>query len=236
MDYNQQIYDRGCSEDDVIRALKLKRRQIALLDTFRCCPYITKMAAMFFRDEHQRASFLRQTRTSQTEIETPVLYQANGTGDARAHLMSTVAARVQAGERVGIFLPQKRQVYGVAKGLREEGFDVETQKELDFNTDTPKVITYYSAKGLTFDSVLLPLLTERSFGRVGYHQIERLLFVALTRAMRWAYLSPYGRLPQLKRLQPMVEAGQIALRSKGDRREQRDNDGDSDGDDLLNAL
>jgi len=236
MDHNQQIYDRGCREDDVITALKLKRRQISLLDTFRCCPYITAMAATFVGDDRQRAAFLQQTRTAQTEIETPVIYQADGVEDARAHLMATVATRVQAGERVGILLPQKRQVFGVAKGLREKGFDVETQKELDFSSDTPKVITYHSAKGLTFDSVLLPLLTEHSFPRTGGPQLERLLFVALTRATRWVYLSPYGRLPQLDRLQVLIDAGKIALRSQSmqvDRVDRQAKDGDND---LLDAL
>ena len=64
------------------------------------------------------------------------------------------------------------------------------KNQFDFNNNTPKIATYYSAKGLTFDSVLLPRLTESSFSWIRNDAIrKRLLFVGIARATQWAYLS-----------------------------------------------
>ena len=38
MDHKQQIYDEGCGETEIIRALGLRRSNLTLLDAFRCCP------------------------------------------------------------------------------------------------------------------------------------------------------------------------------------------------------
>ena len=50
-------------------------------------------------------------------------------------------------------------------------------------------MTYHSAKGLTFDAVLTPRLVEKSFVNVSAPNLKRLIFVGLTRATNWAYLS-----------------------------------------------
>ncbi len=53
----------------------------------------------------------------------------------------------------------------------------------------PKIATYFQAKGLTFDCVLLPRLTDRAFWRFTPAWRQRLLFVGIARATQWAYLS-----------------------------------------------
>ena len=53
--------------------------------------------------------------------------------------------------------------------------------DADFNELTPKVLTVHSAKGLTFDSVVLPRVTAEDFG--WFDDPRRLLFVASTRAL-----------------------------------------------------
>ena len=213
MDHNQQIYDGRSDEGEILSALGLRRRQVAFLETFRCCPYITQMASLFIPDEKQRAAYLQQTKTAQTDIETPLLYRAAGFNDERQMLIEMVKLRVQKGDRVAVLLPLKKQVFGFAKGMREAGVDVETQDSLDFGSDTPKVITYHSAKGLTFDAVLLPRLTPSSFSAFSPERIERLLFVALTRATRWVYLSTDGRLPQLQRLETLVKEKRLTVKT-----------------------
>jgi len=236
MDHNQQIYDGGSDEGEILGALGLKRRQVAFLETFRCCPYITQMASLFIPDERQRAAYLQQTKTAQTDIETPLLYRMAGFDDEKQMLIEMVRLRVQKGDRVAALLPLKRQVFGFAKGMREAGLDVETQDDLDFGSDTPKVITYHSAKGLTFDAVLLPRLTASSFSVFSPKRIERLLFVALTRATRWVYLSTDGRLPLLQRLEPLVKDGRLTVRTAaGPSTQQRVSKRDDTGD-LLDAL
>jgi len=82
---------------------------------------------------------------------------------------------------VAILLPQKRQVFGFAKGIREAGLEVETPEKMDFQNDIPKIMTYYGAKGLTFDTVMLPRLVRSSFPRISDSRIMRLLFVGITR-------------------------------------------------------
>jgi superfamily I DNA/RNA helicase len=59
----------------------------------------------------------------------------------------------------------------------------------DFNTLTPKISIYRSAKGLTFDCVILPKLVENNFHRVTGPRRHRLLLVGITRATQWVYLS-----------------------------------------------
>lgn len=236
MDHNQQIYDGRSNEGDILNALGLRRGQVAFLETFRCCPYITQMASLFIPDERQRAAYLQQTKTAQTDIETPLLYHATQFGDEKQMLIEIVKLRVQKGERVAVLLPLKRQVFGFAQGMREAGLDVETQDDLDFSSETPKVITYHSGKGLTFDTVLLPRLTPRSFSIFSPERIERLLFVGLTRATRWAYLSTDGRLPHLQRLEPLAKDGRLTIRTAASPPTDQPPPSRDDTDDLLDAL
>lgn len=53
----------------------------------------------------------------------------------------------------------------------------------------------HKVKGLTFDTVIMPQLTERNFYRLDSEQIERLLFVGITRATKWVYMSTSARGP-----------------------------------------
>ena len=49
-------------------------------------------------------------------------------------------------------------------------------------------MAYPSAKGLTFDTVLMPCLNRRLF-RIMDERLERWLFVGITRATKWIYFS-----------------------------------------------
>ncbi len=60
----------------------------------------------------------------------------------------------------------------------------------DFGNSIPKIVTYFSAKGLTFDSVFLPRLTESTFSWFEDSSLQsRLFFVGIARATQWVYLS-----------------------------------------------
>ncbi len=189
LDHKQQIYDHGSSESAILRGLRLKKRNINFLEAFRCCPYIVNLAAAFIEDVEERGSFIRQIRTYQTERETPLLYCASDFDDEKRRLIEIVRIRLGKGERIAILLPQNRQVFGFAKGLREAGLEVETPDKLDFSNNTPKLMAYHSGKGLTFDSVLMPRLTPRSFPKINQERINHLLFVGITRATKWVYMS-----------------------------------------------
>jgi superfamily I DNA/RNA helicase len=191
MDHKQQIYDQGSGEVEIIRALGLRRSNLTLLDAFRCCPYIVRIAAEFIPDPAEREAFLNQGRTRQTEIQTPLLYEAADFDDEKARLIEVLRERQLVDRSIAILFPLKRQVEGFAQGLRAEGIPVETVKNdaLDFSSPLPKLLTFHSAKGLTFDSVLMPRLVKNSFAGPMSKRTERLLYVGLTRATKWLYLS-----------------------------------------------
>lgn len=79
-------------------------------------------------------------------------------------------------------------------------------------------LPYHSAKGLTFDTVILPRLVPSAFGKMGPERIERMLFVGITRAIRWVYLSTVAdreALPPLKRMIARSD-GALTIRRHGE--------------------
>jgi len=215
VDSRQKIYDHGKNEADIASHLKVRQRNIFFLSAFRCCPYVTQLAAALIPGSKEREDFVRQCRSAQTERSQPLLYWAKDFEDETRRLREVLAGRLRMKERIAILLPQGRQVFGYAKGLREAGFEVETQKELDFASDLPKILTYHSAKGLTFDSVLLPRLVPMSFTNWSAEWVNRLLFVGITRAAKWVYMSTVpsrGRiLESLERIQELGDQGILAI-------------------------
>jgi superfamily I DNA/RNA helicase len=215
MDPKQQIYDQRSTEQDVLRGLGLRKRNMTLLDAFRCCPHIVHAASAFVQDQEERQQYILQARTAQVEKETPLLYRADSFDDERSRLIDIIRTRQLKGDRIGILFPLTRQVAGFAQGLREAGLQVETQDVsknraehnvgLDFGTSRPKLLTYHSAKGLTFDTVFMPRLTAKTFPDISQERIERLLFVGITRATKWLYMSTTcGKdLPCLSKLEPL---------------------------------
>lgn len=208
MDHKQQIYDDGSGENEILTTLGLRKRNLTLLDAFRCCPYIIQVAAEFIEANADREIFLRQGRAAQTEIQTPLLYQATDFDDEKARLIDVLRERLIVDRSIAILFPQNRQVEGFAAGLRAAGIPVETRKSgLDFTSSAPKVLTIHSAKGLTFDSVLMPRLVGASFAGKMEQRTMKLLYVGATRATKWLYLSTIsGRsAPALKRVRALAE-------------------------------
>lgn len=219
MDHKQQIYEQGSDEADILRMLGLRKRNMSLLEAFRCCPYIVDLSAELVDDPEDKVSYVRQVKVPQMEKETPVLYYADSFDAERSRLMEVLRIRQAKGERIGILLPQKRQVYGFAKGMREAGLEVETPSDwsnpdgLDFNNDLPKIMSYHSAKGLTFDTVLMPRLVPASFSKLSQSRIDRLLFVGITRATKWVFMSTIhdSPLPSIERLKPLASRGCLTI-------------------------
>jgi len=216
-DHKQQIYDNGSEITSILQWLGLRRGNVTLLETYRCCPYIVQLASQLIPDHAERDAYIRQARTSQTERETPVLCCAADAEQEKQNLIDIVRTRLAKGERIAVLFPQQRQAYGYATGLQEAGVDVENPKELDFTTDKPKLMPYHSAKGLTFDTVILPRLVSSAFGRMGAERIPRLLFVGITRAIKWVYLSTVdgAHFEPLTRLKAGVSAGFLTVRQGG---------------------
>jgi len=144
------------------------------------------------------------------------LYAADGWEDELERLAEVLRTRQLAGDRsIGILVTQRYWARRTGEYLKKCGFDVEIQAgkgraeqtHLDFSTSLPKVLTIHSAKGLTFDSVLMPKLTTRMFpGNLGT-LAARLLYVGITRAIRWVYLSTErgNAIPELDRVRRLAE-------------------------------
>jgi superfamily I DNA/RNA helicase len=220
MDRKQRVYDAGSDEMEVASRLGVRRRSVMLLDALRCSPFVTQLAAAFVEDSAEAEQWRNQVRTGHGLRETPLLYVAPTFDDEKRRLAEVLQTRLENNERVGVLFPTNRQVHGFAEGLRAAGFEVETQDHLDFASDRPKLITYHSAKGLTFDSVLLPRLVPGSFRSKTPDAIQRLIFVAVTRASKWVYMStdstffmPLRALPELSAQGAFKIEGQIATQA-----------------------
>jgi hypothetical protein len=160
-----------------------------------------RIAASFVRDPAEREAFMRQHPPIKKARQTPLLYLASNADDEREHLIEVVRNRIDKNDRMAILFPTKRHVYGYARALQEAGLEVEAPRksgksasaselpEIDFSTPRPKLMPYPSAKGLTFDTVLMPRLIAGLFGKVGPDRLERWLFVGITRATQWVYFS-----------------------------------------------
>jgi superfamily I DNA/RNA helicase len=211
MDNKQQIYETGSNESDILAMLGLRKRNVSLLSAFRCCPFIVKTASRLIADPVVRDNYLNQAKTIQTERQKPLLYFSADEHDEKTRLIDIIKTRQNLGERIAVLYPQKRLVYGYAKGFMEAGLEVEVPLKhgksseylpIDFNSDRPKLMPYHSAKGLTFDTVIMPRLQPGAFGRM-QGMVDKLLFVGITRATKWVYLSSrFGdALPILTQLQ-----------------------------------
>lgn len=216
LDPRQQIYDGGAREAEVLSALGIPSRSVALLETYRCSPYVSRLAARFLRGEEEREAFLRQARAGGGEREKPLLYLARDGDDELRRLAEVARARLLRGERVAVLLPSRRLVGRFASGLDALGIPVEVPHRhgetgcpfpaLDFASDLVKVMPFHSVKGLTFDAVLLPRLLEGDFFSRGDASLRRLLFVGVTRATAWVYLCTREADP----LPLLAEAGLLA--------------------------
>lgn len=214
MDNKQQLYEEGSSEKEVLNALEVASHSVYLLKGYRCSPYIVQLAAQLIEKEQDRVFYIRQARTSKIDIETPVLYYADSFDHEKERLIEILQTRQLNNEKIAILFPQRRQVYGYATGLREAGLEIEDMDSLDFSSGAPKILTYHSAKGLTFDTVLLPRIVQRSFYGIDDDEvINRQLFVAITRAMKWVYMSTLNgkEIASLEKITELASTGNITL-------------------------
>jgi len=213
LDDKQQIYERGSRKDEILLALGLHHRNLTLLGAYRCSPLVARLAAQFLTSEEERRRYLNQIRVAQTDRETPVLYLAHSFEDERQQLIAALRQRLLKDRRIAVLFPLRRQVREFAQSLRAAGIEVDEQPELDFSSDAPKLMTYHSAKGLTFESVFLPQLVWKSFKNKSENNIRHLLFVAVTRATQWVYMSggQYDGIGVLKDLALLKQQGVLKL-------------------------
>lgn len=200
MDPKQKLYERDAEELGVAAALGLPGRNAVLLKAFRCSPFIVQAGAAFIRDEVERKQFIAQNPPIEKgERQLPLLYLATDKDDELAHLIEVIRTRIDRNERIAILLPTVQLSFLYAYALRDAGLEVEVNQTphrkavdlppMDFSTTAPKLMAFPSSKGLTFDTVLMPRWDKSAIPRFGSKRLERWLFVGITRATRWVYVS-----------------------------------------------
>ena len=73
--------------------------------------------------------------------------------------------------------------------------------------------TFFMAKGLTFDSVLLPRLTAKAYYYINRERMKRMMFVGIARATQWVYLSTVKgtEFDEMAVLREAVEQGHLMM-------------------------
>jgi hypothetical protein len=178
----------------------MRRRNATLLAAYRNSPDVARLASYFIDDLEARGNYLNQIKNNQSVRERPLCFVASNYDEEMDQLATVIKQRLTMNQRVGIIVPQLKQVHGFAAGLGERGIHVEkalgrkggrsgARQQVDFDDMSPKIASYHSAKGLTFDCVLLPRLTESAFPRTRGQARHRIIFVGISRATQWVYLS-----------------------------------------------
>jgi len=195
----QQLYGEGMDRWSIRSALRMCHEPIRLPDGFRNSPAVSALAARFIEDEAASWSYPSRAMGNLYDSEKSVLFTAQSHRAEMERLAVVVSKRLAMGQRVGILVPQNDQVVEVANALRLRDVPVEAAQapsrrlhglpQADFTGSRPIVVTYHSAKGLTFDSVCLPRLSDQSFYRFQGSLRLRVLFTGITRATRHVYLS-----------------------------------------------
>jgi superfamily I DNA/RNA helicase len=226
MDSRQQLYEQRSEETDILQTLGLRKCNLTILGAYRCCPYITALAASFLSNISERQTFLNQTKTAQHEKLTPLLYIAANADEEKNRLVQIIKDRQLTGDRIAILLPNNAKLFSLAGLLTKAGLEVEVPSKgrqdhyptHDFKSERPKLLTYYGAKGLTFETVIMPRLVPNSFLQIHPERLAKLFFVGITRATQWVYMSTVEgpMLPVVLQIVGMERLRTITLQRAGD--------------------
>jgi superfamily I DNA/RNA helicase len=120
-DHQQQIFEQGASEEEILRALGLNRRNATLLAAYRNSPDVARLASCFIADTEARGNYLKQIKNHQSVRERPLCFVASNYDEEMEQLAKVVKQRLLMNQRVGIIVPQLKHVHGFAAGLAERG-------------------------------------------------------------------------------------------------------------------
>lgn len=201
-DDNQQLYREGIGIERIKQALGGSRRvkTVHLADAFRCSPYVARMASNFLEsDEEKQAFLLQHPLVYSGERQKPLLKIVKNREAEIEELFRNLQVRLGLNERIAILFPTRKLAFGYAQNLNDRGLEVEVPVQrgssrerltIDFSTPRPKAMAYPSAKGLTFDSVFLPLFDRERFRFIySEEQLRKWVFVVISRAVKWIYIS-----------------------------------------------
>ena len=192
MDENQSLYPTGMTLSKAKRALRI-RNEHSLLKNYRNMQHLTKVAARFTTDKRSRDLLVRRAayRMKAEYQMDPVFFECNRTDDqveAVVSVLHTLRTNQYIGS-IGILLPHNHQVSEWANRLEMHGITTEWQvhrdSNIEFESSLPKIMTLHQAKGLSLDAVIMPDFVDSHYGRWDAEEKARLIFVGITRAVRY---------------------------------------------------
>jgi superfamily I DNA/RNA helicase len=194
-DDKQLLFTDGTQLQHLQHALQLANH--SLLATYRCCEFISRVAARFLNDAHA-AEFVAQTlgySDNARQVAWKDTENYNEEMDALAQAIQD--SQNQGDATLAILAPTNRTAYGLRKQLEERGVDCCQYESKPWrpplDLSKPVILTYHSAKGLTVDAVFLPRLNPQGFGHLRTNAEKiRTLFVGITRATSFAWLGGPG--------------------------------------------
>jgi superfamily I DNA/RNA helicase len=187
-DSRQQLYEGGSDVARICSILRMQGQSMGLLSGYRNSPGIGKLASYFGQ------SF--EASNHQVDRETPTYRVASDWEDEIKSIAEVLRERRMMNQKCGVIVPTKRDAYSLRNKLQALGVEIEAAmpassggEVVDFESTVPKISTYHSAKGLTFDSVLLPKLVRNNWKNFSPHLRKNMLLVGITRATQWVYFS-----------------------------------------------
>lgn len=214
MDDKQQIYETKTDKSKVEKILDVKSYESQnIIDAWRCSPYIVKLASVFIANDEEKRYFLEQNRKPLEEKQVPFVAISDDYNLTNAKMAELIKERMLLNDTIAILASKNMVVRAIGNKLKESGIDVEFEDNVDFSSDKPKVMTYHKAKGLTFDSVFLPSLVNSNFNNFKEGIPRRMLFVGITRAIKWVYMdfSQKTQLEYLKELRNLYKTKEIEI-------------------------
>ncbi len=201
--------------------LDIEDRAIRLTGSLRSNVCVARLAAQFLpsaaRDDYLQGY---DQGSVPARARTPLLFRTRSEDEEWERVGEIIKQEIGANNRVAILLPDNATVSRAHAALRGSGIPVEqvtarAPAEADFNALTPKILTVFSAKGLSFDAVLVPRITRQHYAHAATGA-ERMLFVACTRARDWVCLSTVkgSEIRELRCLEGLALAGHLIVQEK----------------------
>ena len=221
-DYEQRLYEHGTDLPEALAILGIRDGPAALAHNLRSSAAIKQLAASFLtQTERQRYLASEDKNSLPTTLRIPLLFRSSSVREQWQRLAAIVRHEIGRNARVGVLLPSNDLVDEAYFHLSKQRVPVQRittadHGRPDFDELVPKVLTIFSAKGLSFDSVLVPCVTGAHYCRRPTAG-DKLLFVACTRALDWVCLGTVvGQEPTiLSKAHELTVAGHLIEQEAG---------------------
>lgn len=185
-DNGQQIYPERTNNMNVIKEIEksLKIDLFCLERTFR----VPKRIANFASCIDKRNTNIAQN-CYRSEGDKPRIIEFSNVDSEVLYIINLI--NQEGWKNVGILLKNNNDVREFVELMRKYSmiceYKIGTESTLDFTRETPKVMTFHSAKGMEFERVFIPRCSHNDNPkRYGYREA---LFVAITRAKETVIIS-----------------------------------------------